>query len=212
MNPDDVHEANQTTPFVDQNQTYTSHPSHQVFLREYKPNAAAKPVQRRQRAADGSRDGMGNWAEVKAQARDLLGIRLTDLDVLNVPLLATDPYGHFIPGANGFPQVVTSGQRCVEGNPATPGPDHPAAVATGHAFLDDIAHTPHPRARRDPRRPTRDTAVATSRSARHLRRRAARSALHRRRRAGQREHRPDRCAPPCSTPSTTGWSGRSRRR
>ncbi len=33
---DDIHEANnQTTPFVDQNQTYTSHPSHQVFLREY---------------------------------------------------------------------------------------------------------------------------------------------------------------------------------
>src|SRR6185436_16321103 len=33
---DDIQEANnQTTPFVDQNQTYTSHPSHQVFLREY---------------------------------------------------------------------------------------------------------------------------------------------------------------------------------
>ena len=33
---DDVHfHNNQTTPFVDQNQTYTSHPSHQVFLREY---------------------------------------------------------------------------------------------------------------------------------------------------------------------------------
>ena len=27
--------TNITTPFVDQNQTYTSHPSHQVFLREY---------------------------------------------------------------------------------------------------------------------------------------------------------------------------------
>ena len=27
--------TNQTTPFVDQSQTYTSHPSHQVFLREY---------------------------------------------------------------------------------------------------------------------------------------------------------------------------------
>ena len=32
---DDINEANnQTTPFVDQNQTYTSHSSHQVFLRE----------------------------------------------------------------------------------------------------------------------------------------------------------------------------------
>ena len=33
---DDVHDAtNIVTPFVDQNQTYSSHPSHQVFLREY---------------------------------------------------------------------------------------------------------------------------------------------------------------------------------
>ena len=29
--------TNTTTPYVDQNQTYTSHPSHQVFLREYEP-------------------------------------------------------------------------------------------------------------------------------------------------------------------------------
>ena len=33
---DDIHEhENTTSPFVDQNQTYTSHPSHQVFLRAY---------------------------------------------------------------------------------------------------------------------------------------------------------------------------------
>ena len=39
---DDIHEhTNQTSPFVDQNQTYTSHPSHQVFLREYELNATA---------------------------------------------------------------------------------------------------------------------------------------------------------------------------
>jgi len=31
---DDVHEhSNPTSPFVDQNQPYSSHPSHQVFLR-----------------------------------------------------------------------------------------------------------------------------------------------------------------------------------
>ncbi len=37
---DDIQEAtNTTTSFVDQNQTYTSHPSHQVFLREYEPTA-----------------------------------------------------------------------------------------------------------------------------------------------------------------------------
>ncbi|MFL5365984.1 MAG: peroxidase family protein, partial [Myxococcales bacterium] len=33
---DDIQETmNTTTPWVDQNQTYTSHPSHQVFLRQY---------------------------------------------------------------------------------------------------------------------------------------------------------------------------------
>ena len=38
---DDIHEQeNTTTPFVDQNQTYTSHPSHQVFLRAYRLDAA----------------------------------------------------------------------------------------------------------------------------------------------------------------------------
>ena len=32
---------NTTTPFVDQNQTYTSHPSHQVFLRAYELDTTA---------------------------------------------------------------------------------------------------------------------------------------------------------------------------
>ena len=42
---DDTHEAeNKTTPFIDQNQTYTSHPSHQVFVREYAFNADGDPV------------------------------------------------------------------------------------------------------------------------------------------------------------------------
>ena len=50
--------------------------------------------------------GMATWAVVKAQARDMLGINLTDADVVNVPLLATDAYGNFIKGPNGFPQVV----------------------------------------------------------------------------------------------------------
>ena len=50
---------------------------------------------------------MSTWAVVKAQARDLLGIELTDYDVVNVPLIMVDPYGNFIPGANGFAQLVT---------------------------------------------------------------------------------------------------------
>src|SRR5215510_9544669 len=111
---DDIHEnSNTTTPFVDQNQTYTSHPSHQVFLRAYavdpldgQPHATGKLLENRDLGADGhfgtaddvAIGGMSTWAVVKAQARDLLGINLTDKDFDNVPLLATDPYGNYIRG------------------------------------------------------------------------------------------------------------------
>src|SRR5437867_1317506 len=119
---DDIHEqANTTTPFVDQNQTYSSHPSHQVFLRAYEFNAAGDPVAtgklitNRDLGADGKFGtaddveivGMATWKVVKAQARDILGINLTAADFDDVPLLATDPYGNFIKGPNGFPQVIT---------------------------------------------------------------------------------------------------------
>ena len=36
----------------------------------------------------------------------MLGIQLDDFDVHNVPLLLTDQYGKFIPGANGYAQLV----------------------------------------------------------------------------------------------------------
>ncbi|MGV8844699.1 MAG: peroxidase family protein [Pseudomonas sp.] len=138
---DTTHESiNTTTPFIDQNQTYTSHPSHQVFLREYvmvdgKPMATG-------RLLDGAH-GAGNWGEVKAQASHLLGIQLVDMDVHNVPLLATDAYGAFLRGPNGFVQIVTV-HGLVEGDPSANGglgvllpPD---TIRTEHAFLNDIAH------------------------------------------------------------------------
>ena len=65
--PDGTEHTNQTTPFVDQNQTYTSHPSHQVFLREYVLNADGEPVATG-RMLDGVNGGLGTWADVKAQA------------------------------------------------------------------------------------------------------------------------------------------------
>ncbi len=135
---DDVQNAvNQTTPFVDQNQTYSSHPSHQVFLRDYESDASGKPVSSG-RLLTAPRGGMATWGTVKNQARTMLGIRLRDTDVLNLPLLATDQYGGFTRGPNGYPQVVTAG-GLVEGNPASP-VSTASAVRTGHAFLDDIAH------------------------------------------------------------------------
>ncbi|WP_309682485.1 peroxidase family protein, partial [Polaromonas sp.] len=162
-----THEAiNTTSPFVDQNQTYSSHPSHQVFLRAYQFNAAGDPVAtgrlitNRSLGADGKFGaldtaggddheigGMATWKVVKAQARDMLGINLTDADFDNVPLLATDAYGNFIKGVNGFPQVVMAGNVLVEGDPTANGGlgiSLTGALRTGHAFLNDIAHNAVP--------------------------------------------------------------------
>ncbi|MBM7062089.1 heme peroxidase [Pseudomonas sp. UL073] len=148
---DDVHEhVNQTTPYIDQNQTYTSNASHQAFLREYvlvdgKPVATGHML-------DGDNGGLATWADIKEQAREVLGIDLADWDVTNVPMLLMDPYGEFIRGADGFPQLYVRvtptaenplGIAIVEGDPAAPISTE-LAVRTGHAFLDDIAHTAKP--------------------------------------------------------------------
>ena len=145
---DDLHEhVNQTTPFVDQNQTYTSHASHQVFLREYAVDEMGRPVATG-RLLDGSAGGLPTWGDVKAQARNLLGIDLTDSDLTDLPLLATDAYGQFIRGEKGFAQVVMAGPDgeagtlddfLVEGDASAP-ISTTGAVRTGHAFLNDIAH------------------------------------------------------------------------
>ena len=45
---------------------------------------------------------MATWAELKASAAHFLGLKITDYDVGNVPLLATDAYGNLILGAHGF--------------------------------------------------------------------------------------------------------------
>ena len=157
---DDVRPVNTTTPFVDQNQTYTSHPSHQVFLRQYVLGADGAPVATG-KLIEGANGGMATWGEVKAQAATILGIKLTDFDVGSVPLLRTDPYGNFIPDANGMPQIIygigpdnipnTEDDLVVSGNIANPvdpsnvfGAVAPAlptnSVRTDHAFLADIAH------------------------------------------------------------------------
>lgn len=131
---------NTTTPFIDQNQTYTSHPSHQIFIREYvmldgKPEPTGHLL-------GGANGGLATWADVKMQAETLLGIKLTDQDVFNVPLLATDRYGNLLLSDNGKVQIVTTG-GLVEANGGVL-PD--GTLRTGHAFLDDIAHNAAPKA------------------------------------------------------------------
>jgi len=160
---------NTTTPWVDQNQTYGSHASKQVFMRQYKAAPDGTPVATGL-LLEGARGGLATWADVKAQARDVLGIELTDADVTNIPLIVADEYGNFIPGANGFPQIVAAftpdgDPILVEGNLANPvnpsaielpagttvrgsgsstitieAGDTVSSARTGHAFLDDIAH------------------------------------------------------------------------
>ncbi len=56
-------------------------------------------------------DGIATWANVKAQAAEKLGLRLSDIDVLDVPKLVVDDYGNFIAGANGYAQVYVQVQR-----------------------------------------------------------------------------------------------------
>ncbi|MFN3846890.1 MAG: peroxidase family protein, partial [Paracoccaceae bacterium] len=141
-------EANVVTPWVDQNQTYTSHPSHQVFLREYRdgPDGAVATGH----LLEGVTGGLATWADVKAQALTMLGIQLTDKDIGNVPVVLVDPYGKFIPGANGYAQLMVglNGDGTaiyMEGTAAGIDPSEVGAFRTGIAFLDDIAHLAAPK-------------------------------------------------------------------
>ncbi len=141
--PAQAAQTNTTTSWVDQNQTYTSHASHQVFLRAYELNSQGDAVATGE-LLEGANGGLSTWAEVKAQALEMLGIILDDYDVTNVPLLKTDQYGKFIPGPNGYAQLVMEpdAQHATawfkEGTAA--GITTAGAIKTGHAFLDDIAH------------------------------------------------------------------------
>jgi Ca2+-binding RTX toxin-like protein len=141
---------NGVTPFVDQNQTYTSHSSHQAFLREYirhdnKTTSTGDLL-------DGDR-GLPTWADIKNNAREFLGINLTDADVDRVPLLRTDLYGNLILSADGYAQVVVG--LGIDGKPNTADDDVISGTATnpvslagavrvGVAFINDIAHEADP--------------------------------------------------------------------
>src|SRR4029079_545347 len=94
-----------------------------VFLREYVAGTGAPGVNNAAAVATGklltglgagqtytgARSMVGGespWASVKKQAHDLLGLQLVDMDVVNIPMLATDPYGKYLPGPHGLPQYV----------------------------------------------------------------------------------------------------------
>ncbi|MFE4837583.1 peroxidase family protein [Arthrobacter sp. NPDC056691] len=149
---DEQNATNTDSPYVDQSQTYTSHPSHQVFVRQYVNDPDGKPVSTGKllggEAGTNAANGMATWATVKEQAKTLLGIQLLDKDVLNVPQLAVDPYGKFIPGpARGLPQFVTAtglveADRADNGGLGTLVPANVRYFDT--PFLTDIAHNADP--------------------------------------------------------------------
>ena len=71
---------NTDTPFVDQSQTYTSHPSHQVFLREYEvPAGGGRPLSTGKFLSTPDGEGLATWAMIKAQAANVLGLQLSRL-------------------------------------------------------------------------------------------------------------------------------------
>lgn len=130
--------VNRTTPFVDQNQTYGSHASHQGFMREYALDANGSPVPTGRILNGTSGDGLPTWKDVKDQALNILGIKMNDFDVLDVPLLATDPYGSLLLDGNGQAQLAFE-TGLQSGNRSTPLSTEGALTANA-SFLDDIAH------------------------------------------------------------------------
>ncbi|MFJ4268389.1 peroxidase family protein [Paenarthrobacter nicotinovorans] len=150
---DDIQDAlNTNSPWVDQSQTYASHPSHHVFLREYVNTTDGRPVSTGRLlggpAGSPAAGGMATWAETKKQAKELLGIQLVDKDAINVPMLAADPYGKFIPGPNrGLPQFVTTSGLVEADRSANTGNGTlvPQDVLYFNTpFLTDIAHNADP--------------------------------------------------------------------
>ncbi|MBP2414052.1 putative cell wall-binding protein/Ca2+-binding RTX toxin-like protein [Arthrobacter stackebrandtii] len=130
--------VNRTTPFVDQNQTYGSHASHQAFMREYILDANGWPVPTGKILNGTTGGGLPTWKDIKDQALNVLGIRMNDFDVLDVPLLATDPYGSLIRDGNGQAQLAfEAGLK--SGNRAEPLSTEGSLTANA-SFLDDIAH------------------------------------------------------------------------
>jgi Ca2+-binding RTX toxin-like protein len=182
LGTDDDGPSNTDTPWVDQSQTYTSHASHQVFLREYAPGTGTAGTNNAAAVATGKLltglpagqtfdnspnmvGGESTWAAVKKQAHDVLGMQLVDMDVVNVPMVATDPYGKYLPGANGLPQYVcktncvytdpvtgnpiATTSKLLEGNIANPVPVPTNVEYFNTPFLTDIAHNADPSAKFD---------------------------------------------------------------
>ena len=177
---------------------------------------------------EGGNGGMATWADLKVQARDMLGIELTDADVGNVPLLATDRVWQLhsrrrtasrrSSAGIGHCRRASGRRRRQTVHPRrTAGAEHLAPCAPSAPATPSSPTSPTMRCRTVSRTATSRSASATDGSCdrRRLRQRTARRALHRRRRPRQREHRPDRRPPRVplrAQPARRAHQGRRARR
>ena len=137
---------NQTTPFVDQNQTYTSHPSHQAFLREYVLDAGGRP-RSTGKMIDGAGGNIGNWARGQGAGR-CHARRPACRHGREQRAAACDRPLRLPRGVtpHGFPMaMLADGVTAVALNPAAP-ISSSLLAKTNHQFLNDIAHSAAPTA------------------------------------------------------------------
>jgi len=165
---DVVGPINATTPHVDQQQTYASHPSSHMLIRHYEIRDGRLQSTGRLLNGygnDGLLDttedgGMATWDTVQLQALEKFGIILDDFDGNNVPMMLVDPYGKFIPGPlRGMPQLVVGlPNSVVEGDIDNP-VDATQAIRVNHNFFLDVAHSANPNGQRGPLIPDLDTEI-----------------------------------------------------
>ena len=134
--------TNQTTPFVDQSQTYTSHPSHQVFLRDY-DLVAGRPEQTGH-LITGSAASPTEWPIGPRSRR-----RHAPCSASNSPTRTSRTSRWLQPTSTATssptrPRASPSSSRRRHHPRVRNARRHPITTAgttkTGHAFLDDIAH------------------------------------------------------------------------
>ena len=130
-------------------------PSHQVFLREYAANAANRPVStgkllggctpaRPTWTRPTGATGIATWAAIKKQAASMLGLQLVDTDVTNIPMIAADPYGNFIPGPPRPAAVRAPRPASSRATSPAPVPVPANVLHFDTPFLTDIAHNADP--------------------------------------------------------------------
>ncbi len=154
---------------------------------------------------DGRPTGISTWASTKKQAAEKLGLLLADADVTNIPMLATDPYGKFIPGpARGLPQYVQDGRRLVEGDLG------PATRCRCRPTCGTSTRRSSPTSRTTPTRAAGH--ATTTRRPRHGRAGPGRRhhAVRRLREPGRRAPTTTRCSTPTSPAVTAGATRTSR--